>query len=311
MNQLRIALHSSPIPVTLLAGFFCLVFASASFGLGSPRKLRDLSADESKVIEQAVPEKATAVPQKPRKILVFWLCTGFYHECIPVANKAIEIMGRKTGAFDVVTSDDMAMFDPDNLNQFDAVLFNNTTKLPFKDPVRKQALLDFVKNGRGVIGIHAATDNFYDWPEAAEMMGGLFSGHPWTSKGTWAVKIADPDHPLNAAFNKQNFKIIDEIYRIRKLNLEENCRVLLRLDLTDQATKNASGVKESDIDNPVSWIRNYGKGRVFYCGLGHNNEVYANPVVLRHYLDGIQYALGDLPADATPAEAKGEKPKTE
>lgn len=311
MSPLRITLHSSPIPITLLAGFFCLLFTSASFGLGSPQRLRELSADEIKVIERAAPEKATAAPQKPRKILVFWLCTGFYHECIPVANTALEIMGKKTGAFDIVTSDDMAMFDANNLNQFDAVLFNNTTKLPFKDLAQKQALLDFVRKGKGVIGIHAATDNFYDWPEAAEMTGGLFSGHPWTAEGTWAVKIADPDHPLNAAFNKQNFKIKDEIYRIKKLNLEENCRVLLRLDLTDPATKGAGGVKESDIDNPVSWIRSYGEGRVFYCGLGHNNEIYANPAILKHYLDGIQYALGDLPADVTPAKAEGEKPKTE
>jgi uncharacterized protein len=51
----------------------------------------------------------------------------------------------------------------------------------------------------------------------------------------------------------------------------------------------------------VSWIRTYGKGRVFYCSLGHREEIFWNPVVLRHYLAGIQFAIGDLPADSTPS----------
>jgi type 1 glutamine amidotransferase len=51
----------------------------------------------------------------------------------------------------------------------------------------------------------------------------------------------------------------------------------------------------------VSWIRDWGAGRVFYCALGHREETYWNPVVMQHFLDGIQYTLGDLPADATPS----------
>jgi hypothetical protein len=53
---------------------------------------------------------------------------------------------------------------------------------------------------------------------------------------------------------------------------------------------------------PVSWIRNYDKGRVFYCGLGHNNEVFYRPAILQHVLDGIQFAIGDLKVDATPVK---------
>jgi hypothetical protein len=54
-----------------------------------------------------------------------------------------------------------------------------------------------------------------------------------------------------------------------------------------------------DKDNAVSWIREYGKGRVFYCSLGHNAAVFRNKAVLGHWLAGIQYVLGDLDADAT------------
>ena len=57
----------------------------------------------------------------------------------------------------------------------------------------------------------------------------------------------------------------------------------------------------TDNDFAVSWVRSWGKGRVFYCSLGHRNEIFWNPAILQHYLDGIQFALGDLPADTTPS----------
>lgn len=275
-------------------------FAGRGFALGSPAQLRELTVKELEKMEQVIPAEAKAKPARPRKVLVFWLCKGYFHESIPVINKAIEIMGKKTGAYEVATSDDMNMFDSNKLAEFDAVLFNNTTKLEFNEPSRRQAIMDFVKGGKGIIGIHAATDNFYDWPEAAEMMGGLFIAHPWTAGGTWAIKNAEPSHPLNAAFKGEGFKIRDEIYRQKKLSPVENRRILLALDLNDPATRNAKGAQESDRDMPVSWIRNYGQGRVFFCGLGHNNEVFINPAILQYYLDGIQFAIGDLKADASP-----------
>ncbi len=128
-------------------------FARDSRADGSPKQLKPVSEEITAKIEAAAPEKATRPPAKARKILVFWLCKGYYHECIPVANKAIEIMGKKTGAYDAVFSDDMNMFDAGKLAEFDAILFNNTTKLEFNEPGQRQALMDFVKGGKGIIGI--------------------------------------------------------------------------------------------------------------------------------------------------------------
>lgn len=293
--------------VIVMIGALFMVFIDNSKAAGSPKQLRELTATELGKIEKALPAEAKAKPAKPRKILVFWLCNGYFHENIPVANKALELMGKKTGAFDVVFSDDMNVFDAGKLAEFDAVVFNNTTKLEFNEPSRKQALMDFVKGGKGIIGIHAATDNFYTWPEAAEMMGGTFDAHPWTAGGTWAIKNADTNHPLNSAFKGEGFKVKDEIYRQKMLKLRENCRVILTLNLDDPATKNATGVQESDRDMPVSWIRNYERGRLFYCGLGHNNEIFYHPAILQHYLDGIQFALGDLAVNATPVAKSSEQ----
>ena len=270
------------------------------------RKLQPLSENELQLIGDALPEKATAKPAKPRKMLIFWRCEGFFHGSIPRCNEALKLMGKQTGAFDSVVTDDMAAFDPGKLDGFDAVMFNNTTRLKFDDPKRRETLMAFAKSGKGICGIHAATDNFYDWPEAAEMMGGLFHGHPWGGGGTWAFKLDEPNHVINKGFGGKGFWVKDEIYRMRDPYTREKLRVLVSLDMTKEA--NGSGQRE-DNDNAVSWIREFGDGRVFYCSLGHNNHIFWTTEILQHYLDGIQYAMGDLEADATPSAKLTEKPK--
>lgn len=267
-------------------------------------ELRKVSADDIRKIEEAMPTKATVKPAKPRKVLVFWRCEGFYHGSIPVANKAIEIMAEKTGAFEVaMCTDDYSVFTPKKLSQFDGVILNNTTNLKFdakETPDRCKALMDFVKNGKCIIGIHAATDNFYQWEEGMEMMGGKFTGHPWGGGGTWAVKIDQPDHPLMAAFKGRGFKVKDEIYRTDPpLYSREKQLVLMSLDMSDPATK-AKAEKPEDADIGTSWIKTWGKGRIFYCSLGHNDEIFWTPAILQHYADGIQFALGDYKVDTTP-----------
>ena len=288
-----------------LLGLWCLSVFMSPLQAASPEKLRDLTANEVQKIQNAVPEKPTVRPAKPRKILVFWRCEGFYHKSIPVVNEALKIMGRKTGAYEVtVCTDDYSIFTPAKLRQFDVVCLNNTTHLKFdpkKTPERCKALMDFVKSGKGIVGIHAATDNFYDWPEAMEMMGGKFTGHPWGGGGTWAIKIDEPDHPLTAAFKGKGFKINDEIYRTDPpLYSRGKQRVLMSLDMSDPTTKNAKGVKPSDADTGITWIKTWGKGRMFYCSLGHNDHLLWNPAILQHYLDGIQFALGDYKVDTKP-----------
>jgi len=100
------------------------------------------------------------------------------------ANFALETMGKKTGAFEATLADDYSVFTAANLAQYDLILFNSTTRLKFPNPEHRKAIMDFLAAGKGVAGIHAASDNFDNWPEALAMMGGIFSGHPWTAGGT-------------------------------------------------------------------------------------------------------------------------------
>ncbi len=285
-------------------GLWCLLLHVHTLQAESPAELREVTAEEVQKIGIAMPRRATVRVTSPRKLLVFWRCEEFFHKSIPVVNKALEIMGKKTGAFDVVITDDYSVFTAQKLRQFDAVCLNNTTGLKFnpnETPERCKALMDFVKSGKSIVGVHAATDNFNEWPEAREMMGGKFTGHPWTSRGTWAIKIDEPDHPLMKAFKGKGFKINDEIYRTdAPLYSRDKQLVLMSLDLSDETTRNVKGFKPTDTDTGISWVKRWGKGRIFYCSLGHNDHIFWNPAVLRHYLDGIQFAFGDYKVETKP-----------
>lgn len=251
-------------------------------------------------IEAAAPAEPYVKPAAPRKLLVFTLCKGFPHPSIPYGAAAIEAIGRKTGAYETTVSDDPAVFAPDSLGRFDAVVMDNTTGTLFDDPALKQSLLDFVKGGRGFVGIHAANDSFYDWPEYGEMIGAYFDGHPWGAGDTVTLRIEEPAHPVCEAFLGQPFRVKEEIYQFKAPYSRENLRVLISLDpATTDMTK--QGMKREDGDYAVAWVRSYGAGRVFYTSLGHNEVLFADPTVLKHYLAGIQFALGDLPAETVPS----------
>ena len=163
-------------------------------------------------------------------------------------------------------------------------------------PELRENLMAWIKTGKGVIGIHAATDCSYKWKEYGDMMGGYFTGHPWNM--LVGVKNDDPGNPINAGFDGKGFEVTDEIYQFaRGTYNRENQRTLLSLDMA----KTENRGKREDKDYAISWVKKHGKGRVFYCSLGHRNEIFWNPAVLKHYLAGIQWALGDLEGvDCTP-----------
>lgn len=284
----------------------------------------DLSAagpDRAK-IAAALPAKAFATPKQARKILVFSVTRGFHHDSIPWGIAAIEEMGKATGAFTVVASDDLANFEKDKLAGFDVVVFNNTTNnvfLPDKNAFAaldeagkaaataldlrlRQNLLEFIRSGKGFVGIHAATDTFYDWAEYGSMIGAYFDGHPWTAGHDVSIMVEKPDHPINQGLRDiTHLEFKEECYQFRAPYKAGRQDVLLRID-TGRTNMNVGGIKRADKDFPLSWVRGFGKGRVYYSALGHNKHIYENGKVLAHYLAGIQWAAGDLAAPPPPMD---------
>ncbi len=290
------------------------------FGLLSPIFAAP-SATEVARIQAAAPAQAGVVPEKPRKVLIFSKFYGFNHTAVPYGKIAFEVLGKKTGAYTPVVSDDDAMFEPQNIGQFDAIVFNNTNneiflpepeaykalsprekaKADARDAMLKASLVKYLRDGGGLAVIHAGVASFRQWPEYGEIIGARFDNHPWVAGSTVTFKIDEPTHPLAAAFGGKEFVVQDEIYQFKDTYSRARDRVIVSLDTT-QTNMQKAGIHRTDGDFPMTWVKAYGKGRVFYCSLGHQHDIYWNPVVLRQFLDGVQFAIGDLKGPIEPVQ---------
>ncbi|HAV13995.1 MAG TPA: ThuA domain-containing protein [Opitutae bacterium] len=283
---------------------------------------KPVAPSQIKAIEDALPHEAIVAPEVSRRILVFSATAGYRHGSIPSGRLAIEKMGISSGAYVAVVSDDFKHFEKEALSEFDAVVLNNTSR-DFFMPHRKQRkefegkewrwlqerndrlvdnLVEFVENGGGLVGIHAASDACYDHPDFGAVIGGFFDGHPWRSRNNVTLVVEDPEHAINKPVFEamKDFQIQEEIYQFRSEPYSrEKLRILLHLD--PKRSDAVEGMKREDNDYPVAWVQSVGKGRVFYTSLGHNDHIFANPLLLKHFLAGIQFAAGDLDADTTPS----------
>ncbi len=300
------------------ASHVALLALLATLGLAVSQKPPQDASDQ---ILAAIPEKPLAEPAGKRRILVFAVTNGFRHQSIPTGQLMMRLMGEKTGAFEAVVSDDLANFEAEALAGFDLVCFLNTTGsvfLPHKKELDKmdeaaraaakerearlqKNLMEFIRGGGGFVGIHAATDTYYEWAEYGQMINGYFDGHPWNANTAVSLKVepGQEEHPLAAMFLGENLDITEEIYQLKDPYESRKVRMLLRLD-TERSPMDLRGIKRDDKDFGVSWARMWGDGRVFYSALGHNHEIYWHPRIVLHFLAGIQWALGDLEADASP-----------
>jgi type 1 glutamine amidotransferase len=286
-----------------------------------------LTPDQARRIEAAVPAKARVAPKQPRRVLIW--NTPFMDQSphkgytIPQSEYAMRMLGEKTGAFEPVVSDDVAMYLPENLKKFDAIILNNSNgpwirPTPkdmdkFKDygsdidaveKLLRHSFLDYVANGGGLFAFHHAI-GVPKWPEFLDLLGASYWGHPWNEEV--GIKLDEPDHPLVAAFGGKGFRLAEEIFQYNEPYSREKVRVLLSLDV-DKTNMTVPWVYRKDKDFALAWIKSYGKGRVFYSAIGHHTELWWNPQILSFYLDALQFATGDLPADTTPsAQVQKEK----
>lgn len=302
---------------------------SGGFTRGCPQKQFANPSDVSAMMA-ALPEKPFAPPQSLRRVLVLCKASGWVHTSIPLAAKTVEYLGDKTGAWMTTITYDPAMITADNLKGYDAIFLDSTTGEFLDDPndqeatrARRQALLDFVKGGKGLAGIHAATDSYHTsprpaspgaavaaptgtWPEFNEMIGGFFKYH-WTYPTLIPVKIDDPKSPLTSMFPARGYEIVDETYTFAQNSFSrKRVHVLTSINYpkmsAEDKAKEPAGTRRTDGDYALSYIQRVGQGRVFYEAHGHDEKVYYSRPFVAHILAGIQYALGDLKADDSPSE---------
>jgi type 1 glutamine amidotransferase len=245
-----------------------------------------------------------ALPPQPhakqiflKHVLVIGQTKGFEHDSVTAAMVAVYNMGKESGLWDTVIRTDTELITKKDLKRnaktlgyFDLIVFASTTSELDLDDSQKADMMSFIKeDGKGFVGIHAALDTNYNWPEYGEMIGGYFDQHPW---GTFNAPIVNesPDFPAVRHFPHEFVKF-DEIYQPKNWS-RDKVNVLLSLDASRLDYANNPRIHREDHDFPVAWSKMYGKGRVFYSTLGHTEESWEDPDIRKMYFEAIKWTLG-------------------
>jgi type 1 glutamine amidotransferase len=223
-------------------------------------------------------------PAAPKPEVLYVIhSAGYKHPVLPASAQMMKQIAESSGAFNVTVTEDCSLISREGLKPFAAVVFYTTGELPVSED-QKAALLDFVKGGKGFVGIHSATDTFYKWPEYGEMIGGYFDGHPWHQEVT--VKVEGRNHPATKHLG-ESFRIHDEIYQFKQFS-RDRVQVLLSLDVSSvDMTK--PDIRRTDRDFALAWCRDFGKGRVFYTALGHREEVWRDERFQRLIVEALRW----------------------
>ena len=261
-----------------------------------------------------------------RKKLLFLTHAALYkHSSLGPAETAVAEWGKSSG-FDVTAlrgyeqdsrAIDLSILTPEYLNSFDGLMLMTNGNLPLT-PAQRSSIVEFVRGGKALVGVHCATLTLYDYPEFGEVLGGYYlrSIIP-TSQVTQGrigiLKVEDRNHPatnmlgplwpLNEEFYEFGHEVWDasrpteNVSQVGRLHIlmpfsRDRVHVLISLDTERTDLSGLTGIVKGG-DYPQSWTRTFGKGRTFYTALGHRDDVWSNDSVFRaHVVGGIRWALG-------------------
>jgi type 1 glutamine amidotransferase len=269
---------------------------------------------------------ASAQSRHPKKILVFSKSSNYEHDAIKrkgdelsPAEEALKKLG-ETNNLEFTFTKDGRLITAENIAQYDAFLFYTTGDLttsgtdhnPPMTAAGKEAFLEAIRQGKGFIGVHSATDTFHtrnnvimgqarfrnDGTNAdpyIQMIGGEFIVHASQQKARMIQE--DPKFPGMSGL-PADFAMTEEWYTMK--NFAPDLHVLLVQDTDSMKTKTGSDYCYDRPPYPATWAHRYGKGRVFYTSMGHRLDVWSNPDFQQILLGAINWAAGNVNADITP-----------
>ena len=274
-------------------------------------------------------QSASANKPQTYSVLLFNRAAGFSHPSIPAATTAIKELGEKRG-FNVVQTNDPAMFTSEELSKYAAVVFLHTTGNVLPQASQRQALENYVESGGGWFGIHAAADMGASvrnqWPWYVELVGGAFRGHTkvhvwadtavnssWILEGTVAeapedaeyfqafrvmtweparLVVEDPSSPAMRGFGKSRVRA-DEWYGFLE-NPRAKVHVIASLD-ENSYDAGPGDMGPGAADHPITWCRDYDGGRTIYTGMGHQAGAWSENAFMKHIEGAVEMAAGIAP----------------
>jgi type 1 glutamine amidotransferase len=232
------------------------------------------------------------------QILVFSATapTSYRHTCIPSAVAAVASLEESTGHFSVTTSEDASLFDTaESLARFRVIVLLNVAGT-FLSDTQLASFQAFVRNGGGVVGVHASTTGMPGNEWYTRLLGGSFNGHPEPQNGV--IKVEDCGHPIITLETNKGvmhtadggprlqWEWFDEWYNFDKNPRDYGVNVLMTVDETSYTGGIHGG------DHPIAWCHEFEGGRVFYTALGHFDVAYQDESFMKILVEGILWTAG-------------------
>ena len=221
------------------------------------------------------------------KALIVTTTNGWHHESLHSGVIAIKEMAKRH-FFEAVLFEDPGSFNDKNLQEYQVVIFLNTTGDIFNAEQQK-TLERFIQSGKGFVGIHSASDTEYEWEWYTKLVGRMFHIHPAIQ--TAKLQVVDPAFPGLQGFEGGKLWT-DEWYEFGK-PLVNDLQVILAVDETSYDPKVAWGSRKGEgmgKSHPIAWYHQYDGGRSFYTALGHLPTIYQDKAFLDHIYAGIFWA---------------------
>lgn len=214
----------------------------------------------------------------PDAVLVFAKTKGFRHQSIPAGKRALMKLGAEN-RFRVDTTEDASAFTPANLKKYKTVVFLSTTG-DVLNAEQQAAFEEYIHNGGGYFGIHAAADTEYDWPWYNKLVGAYFLHHP--KQQNVDIDVWNKVHPATS-FLPNRWRRFDELYSYK--SIQPGIKVLATLDESSyQGGRNGRM-------HPFIWYHEFEGGRAFYTGGGHTDESYEEPLFVKHLLEALKWTM--------------------
>lgn len=225
-------------------------------------------------------ESRSAAPlsESQTNLLLFTKTEGYRHASIPDGVEALRAMADEN-EWTIRHTEESTVFTPDSLKGYRAIIFLSTTG-DILNETQQDAFKDYIQNGGGFVGIHAATDTEYEWPWYGDMVGAYFDSHPQIQQAR--LVVVNSNHQ-STDFLPEEWVRTDEWYNFKDIN--PDIEILLNLD------ENSYEGGTNGENHPIAWYHAFEGGRIFYTGGGHTSESFSSELFLSHVKGGIDYVL--------------------
>ena len=232
-----------------------------------------------------IPFFSVTIGQNQFEILVYAQYDQYHKDNIPVGILVFKEMAQKH-QFGLTWTMDAGIFTEESMKDYATIVFFNTKADQFTDE-QKQGLKNYINNGGGFVGIHAATTTDGQWPWYNQLIGRVFTWHPQIQSGI--LEVIDPEFPATLHLPKK-WIWTDEWYNFSEPK-SDNLKVILKVDESTYNTTLGLGEPISVMGDfhPIAWYQEFDGGRSFYSALGHNPETYEDERHLELIYGGIYW----------------------